>query len=112
MREQAKQARIWLFSQIADFLENLMRDFKSIRALWNYLFLALFTWVCVWCVLYHAETCGNTVIVTVGGVVVSIFTNYVWSSHMDKRLTNTVPGLGTIAPSAKTPDAPGDDGNG
>lgn len=107
------KVREWCSTHSLDFVENLLRDFKSIRALWNYLFLALFTWVCVWCVLYHAETCANTVIVTVGGIVSWIFSNYVISTHMDKRLVNAIPATGTPSePKTNTPDGGGDDGNG
>lgn len=81
----------------ADFVQNLIRDLKSIRAFWNYIIMALYVWASVWLVLYDAETCGNTVIITTGGVVVSIFTNYVWSSRLDRQ-DDKRNGNGTPAP--------------
>jgi hypothetical protein len=77
----------------ASLAQNILRDLKSMKSLWNYLFMILFVWVVVWLVVKHAETCGNTAIVTVGSVVTAIFTNYVWSGHMDKRLSMTVPAI-------------------
>ena len=73
-KTKARLAKInvWCIEHTADFAENFMRDMKSLKALFNYLFLLLFVWVVVWLVLYHADACGNTVVVTVGGVVTAI----------------------------------------
>lgn len=75
--------------------QSVLKDLKSLRALWNYLFLAIYAWVAVYLVLYHADSCGTSVVYTTGGIVGSVFTNYCWSSHMDKRLALTN-GVGVI----------------
>lgn len=102
-----KGAVKWAHCEVRESASNFMRDFRSLRALWNWLFLALYTWVVIWGMLYHADACANTIIVTTGGIVSWIFSNYVVSSHMDKRLSKFVPGMGQGSPSA-----PEDPGNG
>ncbi len=81
----------WCLEHSSDFFTNLIRDLKSLKALWNYLMLILFTWVCVYCVLFHATTSANTVIVTVGGLVGTIFAGYVWSSTAEKKAAKQFP---------------------
>lgn len=68
-----------------DFVRNVVRDLKSLRALWNYIFMALYVWASCYLVLFHAETCGSTVIMSTAGIVSVIFTNYVFSSYMDRK---------------------------
>jgi len=62
----------------SDLIQNFMRDLKSLRALWNWIYMALYVWVCVWTVLYHPEHIP-TVITVSGNVVGIIFTGYVLS---------------------------------
>lgn len=69
----------------ADFIQNLIRDLKSMRSLWCYVILALFVWECIWLVLYEAQSCGNTIIVTTGGIASWIFSNYVVVGYMDRK---------------------------
>jgi hypothetical protein len=85
-----------------------MRDMRSLKALWNWLFMALFTWECIWALLYDAETCGTTVITCTATLVGAIFTNYVWSSYFEKKAAGKFPALNG------TPATPPDrvDGNG
>jgi len=111
MSEKTRQrlAKIsgWCVHEGHDFFTNLMRDLKSVRALWNYLFLALYTWVCCYLVLYHADSCGTAVVYTTGGIVTAVFTNYVWSGLAEKKASGQFPAYSQ--PSA--PPTP-EDGNG
>jgi hypothetical protein len=67
----------------SDLIQNFMRDLKSLRALWNWIYMALFVWVCAWTVLYHPEHIP-TVITVSGSVVGIIFTGYVLSKAYEK----------------------------
>lgn len=78
----------WCHEEIRESASNLMRDLRSLRALWNWLIFALYTWACVWGVLYYPEIAIKTVIVTTGTLVGAIFTNYVWASYMEKKNIN------------------------
>ncbi len=66
-----------------DFSRNLARDIKSLRALWNWIYMALYVWICVWTVLYHPNAIPTVVTVT-GSVVSVIFTGYVMSKSYEK----------------------------
>lgn len=79
----------------SDFAQNLARDIKSLRALWNWLYLALYAWICVWAVLHHPESV-NTAITVTGSVVSVIFTGYVLTKTYEK----TRKGSGPVAPAA------------
>jgi hypothetical protein len=46
-KERVRRISAWCVEHSADFFTNLIRDLKSLKALWNYLMLSLFTWVCV-----------------------------------------------------------------
>jgi hypothetical protein len=105
----------WCLSHSSDFATNLARDLKSLKALWNYLILALYTWVCCYGVVFHPEACLNTVIVTTGGLVASIFTGYIFAANAEKRAAKTYPAYSnqdTPAQPAATTDTAGDPGNG
>ncbi|OGS08245.1 MAG: hypothetical protein A2270_10465 [Elusimicrobia bacterium RIFOXYA12_FULL_51_18] len=67
----------------SDLAQNLMRDIKSLRTLWNWLYMALYAWICVWTVLYHPDAIPTVVTVT-GGVVSVIFTGYVLTKTYEK----------------------------
>lgn len=72
----------------SDFAKNVARDIKSLRALWNWIYMALYVWICVWTVLYHPSAIATVVTVT-GSVVSVIFTGYVLSKTYEKtRLGN------------------------
>ncbi|OGS32989.1 MAG: hypothetical protein A2218_10405 [Elusimicrobia bacterium RIFOXYA2_FULL_53_38] len=66
-----------------DFAQNLIRDLKSLRTLWNWLYMALYAWICVWTALYHPDAIATVVTVT-GGVVSVIFTGYVLTKTYEK----------------------------
>lgn len=110
MSENFRLAKSWAVIQGRDVLENLMRDLKSLKALWNYMFLALYTWVCCYCVLYHAETCANTVIMTTGGLVGTIFTGYIWASNKEKQATGKFPAYVESTPRKPLPTPEVDNG--
>lgn len=67
-----------------DFVRNFIRDLKSLRALWNYVYLALFCFLCVWSALYHPEHLG-TAIMTTGTVVSVIFSGYIFSRSWESK---------------------------
>lgn len=67
----------------SDLAQNLIRDFKSLRALWNALYLALYVFLCVWTALNHPEHLSTAISVT-GGVVSVIFSGYVLSKTYEK----------------------------
>lgn len=75
----------WGCTEANDTIRHLARDFRSMKALWNWLFLALYVWICVYLVLKYAAICGNTVVTATSAIVISIFTNYVWSNYMVKK---------------------------
>ncbi len=67
----------------SDLAQNLIRDLKSLRALWNWIYMALYVWICVWTVLHHPDAIPTVVTVT-GGVVSVIFSGYVLSRTYEK----------------------------
>ena len=66
-----------------DFARNVARDMMSLRALWNWIYMALYVWICIWTVLYHPNAISTVVTVT-GSVVSVIFTGYVMSKSYEK----------------------------
>lgn len=83
--DRIKRLTIELATKTAnsDFVRNLMRDIKSLRALWNWVYMALYVWICVWTVLYHPDAITTVVTVT-GGVVSVIFTGYVLTKTYER----------------------------
>jgi len=83
--DRIKRLTIELATKTAnsDFAKNLMRDIKSLRALWNWVYMALYVWICVWTVLYHPDAIATVVTVT-GGVVSVIFTGYVLTKTYER----------------------------
>ena len=67
----------------SDLIQNILRDMKSLRALWNWLYMALYVWICVWTVLHHPDAIPTVITVT-GGVVSVIFSGYVLSRAYEK----------------------------
>lgn len=67
----------------SDLAKNFIRDLKSLRALWNWVYMALYVWICVWTVLYHPDVIATVITVT-GGVVSVIFSGYVLSKAYEK----------------------------
>ena len=79
-----KEAYQWCHREFAEFAGNFMRDMRSMRALWNYVYLGLYAFLCVWAALYYAHDSLNTAIMTTGGLVGTIFTAYVFSTTSEK----------------------------
>jgi uncharacterized membrane protein (DUF485 family) len=66
-----------------DFAQNLIRDLKSLRTLWNILYLSLYVFLCVWTALYHPEHLSTAITVT-GGIVSVVFAGYVLTKTYEK----------------------------
>ncbi len=67
----------------SDLVQNLLRDLKSLRALWNGLYLSLYVFLCVWTALHHPEHLSTAITVT-GGIVSVVFTGYVLTKTYEK----------------------------
>ena len=80
----------------SDFAQNLARDFKSLRTLWNWIYMALYVWISVYAVRTYPDAISTVVTVT-GGVVSVIFTGYVFTKTYEK----------TRSPRANDADLPG-----
>ncbi len=102
--DRIKQITLALAKKTAnsDFVRNLMRDIKSLRALWNWIYMTLYAWICVWTVLYHPDAIPTVVTVT-GSVVSVIFTGYVLTKTYERVKNGN--GNGHSQP----PDSPGDE---
>jgi hypothetical protein len=75
----------WCHREFRETADNLMRDMRSMRALFNYLYLFLYIFLCVWAAVNYAKDSLNTAIVTTGGIVSSIFMAYVWGTTKEKE---------------------------
>ena len=80
------EASSWCHKEFQRFANNFMDDMRSLRALFNYAYLLLYIFLCVWAALYYAKDSLNTAIMTTGGIVGSIFTVYVWSTTKEKAM--------------------------
>jgi hypothetical protein len=69
-------------------LSRIVKDLQSHRSVWNYVYMALYVFLCIYLVITHGAECGNTIIMTTGGVVTGIFTNTVWSKTIEKIKEN------------------------
>lgn len=96
----------WLTRHAKDWAENMARDIKSFRVIWNTIYLALFAFLCIWAALYYPNTSLNTAIFTTGGIVSAIFTGYVWSTTKEKEFQNRPTPL---MPNATTSDGSEED---
>lgn len=67
-----------------DFIQNIIRDLKSLRAVWNYFYLALYGFLCIWTALRAPEHLSTAITVT-GGIVSVVFTGYVLSKAYEKK---------------------------
>jgi hypothetical protein len=88
----AKKAK--KFTRI-NLVQKFIHDLGSLRALWNYLFLALYTWIIVYGVVHYGHDCITTAITTTGSLAGWVFVHYVWSGQMDKHSANAFPIPGT-----------------
>jgi hypothetical protein len=84
--DRIKQLTIALARKTAksDFIQNLIRDLKSLRAVWNYFYLGLYAFLCIWTALRHPEHLSMAITVT-GGIVSVVFTGYVFSKTYEKK---------------------------
>lgn len=78
----------------SDFIRNVIRDMKSTRSLWCWVYLALYVWIAAWA-LTHRPQAARTVVSVTGGLASCIFTGYVFSKSFEKRHR-----IGTYAPPA------------
>lgn len=100
--ESWKQMVLWAHREFRDFSNNLMRDMRSLRALFNYVYLFLYVFLCVWAALYYGKDHLGTAIMTTGTIVGTIFTVYVWGTNKEKEMG--VKPL-SMAPPPKKPEA-------
>lgn len=78
-----KSVVAWCHREFRESAENAMRDFRSLRALWNWIYLTLYVFLCVWTAFYYPAAL-STAIVTTGTLVGAIFTVYVASRTYEK----------------------------
>jgi len=74
----------WCHREFREFADNFARDMRSLRALWNWLYMSLYIYLCVWAALYYGKESLNTAIITTGGLVGTIFTAYIWSTTKER----------------------------
>ena len=77
---------------------RLAKDLTSQRRVWNYIYMGLYVIIALYLTFFHADTCGNTVVVTTGGVVSAIFTNVVWSNTYERKNKETPNEKPTVDP--------------
>lgn len=75
----------WLVSEVIDLFENLTRDLKSLRSLFNWIYLCLYVWL-VWYGATRYKESIPTAITATAAIVSAIFAGYVWSKSKDKEL--------------------------
>lgn len=68
----------------SDLIRNVIRDLKSTRSLWCWVYLALYVWIAAWA-LRHRPEAARTVVSVTGGLASCIFTGYVLSKSFEKR---------------------------
>ena len=83
----------------SDIIQNILRDLKSLRAMWNWLYLALYVYLCIWVALHHPDHLGTALTVT-GGIVSVVFTGYVFSKTYEKVKNGNGNGNGNHQPPA------------
>lgn len=71
----------WAHKEFQDSATNFMRDMKSMQALWNWIYLALYVFLCVYVTIKGIVPAIKVAIATTGGLVGTIFTVYVWSKN-------------------------------
>ncbi len=74
----------WFHREVQESANNIMRDFRSLRALWNWIYLALYVFLCIWAAVFYPKIALVTAIITTGTIVSVIFTVYVLSTHKEK----------------------------
>ena len=64
-------------------VQKAIEDLSSLRAMWNWIILALFCWCTVYMTLTNQHVHG-VLITVLGGVITAIFTNYVFSTTYER----------------------------
>ena len=82
----------------SDLIQNIIRDIKSTRSLWCWVYLALYVWIAAWALMNRPQA-ARTVVSVTGGLAGSIFTGYVFSKSFEKRHR-----IGAYAPPAGAPE--------
>jgi 4-hydroxybenzoate polyprenyltransferase len=88
---------------------HLLDELGHHRTVINWVFMFLYIWVVVYSVKHYPESVTTAITVT-GGLVTAIFTNYVWSRHMDSKnpvVQPPVPVQGQDDGQKKEEDLPG-----
>lgn len=75
----------WLVDEVMDFFQNMVRDIRSLRSLFNWIYLMLYVWL-VWYGATRYKECIPTAINATAAIVSAIFAGYVWSKSKDKEL--------------------------
>lgn len=95
MSEQTKQklakARAWCAKESQDYIENLIRDLKSMRSIWCYAILAFTLWAFWWALTRYPKELGTAVIYSTATLAGAVFTNYVFASNSEKKMANQFP---------------------
>lgn len=81
------------------WVEKVGGDFKSLRGLWCWVYLAFYPLLVVYCIT-HFPGSVNTAITVTGGVVGTIFSGYVISRSIEK---NAEAKATAAAPAVKEP---------
>ena len=76
----------WAWNHFRDLIEKVLRDLRSLRVLWSWIYLALYVWVIVWGVLFYPQLCLNTAITATATLAMAALTNYVWSRSSEKKV--------------------------
>jgi hypothetical protein len=88
MIDKIKALVLWVKAQAisffqSDFIQQWYSNFQSIRAIWNWVYMALYCWCCIFAML-HYPNASETVIKVTGGIVSVIFTGYVASKSYER----------------------------
>lgn len=68
----------------SSFVAKVGSDFKSLRGLWCWIYLAFYPLLVIWCVSHYPASI-NTAITVTGGLVGTIFSGYVISKSWERN---------------------------
>jgi hypothetical protein len=77
----------WAEKEGSDFIQNLIRDLKSLRAIFNWIYLFLYVWL-IWYAATHYKESIPTAIVSTAGIVSVIFSGYIYSKKSEGSNSN------------------------
>ncbi len=102
----AERGVVWVHTEFQKSMARFSEDLRSMRILWIWLLLALWFWVVIWGMLYYPKFLGNTIVITLGGMVTIIINVYIFSKGHEKHLTNKleIAKNGHSTPSGVKPD--------